>query len=204
MQAFGNINSKTFCHYFAQEISVTTQYFGTYRHMSVLLFREKSKLLLPIPRSSFELSVGGRFGQNSSSSLITNSPNKPTVLYLLIVSAPKNLVLRIQKYSPNIFPWLPHQPCTAVLHLPVSFLWPFCQLYVLPFCQWSCNCLLFFYRKCILAAGCNCTSVQSCFPLWGDVPQIRHHSSPSSLGSPYSSPAFSIPNKKQEGGSWSL
>ena len=89
----------------------------------------------------------------------------------------KNLILRIQKYSPNIFPWLPHQPCTAVLHLPVSFLWPFCQLYVLPFCQWSCNCLLFFYRKCILAACCDCTSVQSCFPLWGDVAQIRHHSS---------------------------
>ena len=89
MQAFGNINSKTFCHYFAQEISVTTQYYSTYRHMSVLSFREKSKLLLPIPRVSFELSVGGRFGQNPSSLLITNSPNKPTVLYLLIVPAQK-------------------------------------------------------------------------------------------------------------------
>ena len=89
MQAFGNINSKTFCHYFAQEISVTTQYFGTYRHMSVLLFREKSKLLLPIPRSSFELSVGGRFGQNSSSSLIPKFPNKPTMPYQLIVPAQK-------------------------------------------------------------------------------------------------------------------
>ena len=79
-------------------------------------------------------------------------------------------------------PWLPHhQPCSAVLHLPVRFLWPFSQLYVLPFCQWD-------VIVCCFSIG-NAFSqplrlqLSAKLRLWGDVAQILSSLNPS-LGSP--------------------
>ena len=133
MQAFcWNINSKTFCHYFAPASTrniccniILAAGTPVSHCWSKSNYCSHSKEII----SAFSLcliwwklrEIGAHWAQ-----ILLTGPH--------MVHVRNVWFFRIPKY----FPQLPHhQPCSGVLHLPVSFLWPFSQLYVLPFCQWD-------------------------------------------------------------------